>query len=41
MSVPIGYWFDIAFDGALGDGSVNLSAGGSDLRNVRLAYATK
>jgi len=36
MSVPIGYWFDIAFDGGKGDGSVNLSAGGNELHNVRL-----
>jgi len=34
--IPTGYWFDVAFTGTRGDGSVNLSAGGNDLHNVRL-----
>jgi hypothetical protein len=36
MSVPIGYWFDIALLQGRGDGSINMSAGGTELYNIRL-----
>lgn len=41
MSVPIGYWLDLAFDEPDADGSLNLSAGGNELHNVRLMRASE
>jgi hypothetical protein len=40
MSVPIGYWLDIALLNGRGDGSINLSAGGTELYNVRLTQTS-
>jgi hypothetical protein len=39
MSVPIGSWFDLAFDGNKADGSITLGLGGLDRYNVRLMRA--
>lgn len=41
MSVPIGHWFDLAFDDPSADGSVALGLGGMELHNVRLTRAPR
>jgi hypothetical protein len=39
MSVPIGHWFDLAFDGGNAEGSVSLGHGQTEQHNVRLTRA--